>query len=85
LGRFLKIAEASQILGLLFSTTQVMYELNLTKNWRGHTLGEFFADSSGHPDFLSDCFFLFIHHTFFIAVQMSAAKWPTAKMSTSRV
>jgi hypothetical protein len=41
LDRFVKITEAAQILGLLFSTRQVMYSCRQN--------GDFFSHSSGHP------------------------------------
>jgi hypothetical protein len=41
----MKITEMAQIFGLHFSTVQVM-----TKNVLAFFWGDFFTDSSGHPD-----------------------------------
>jgi hypothetical protein len=49
LERILKIAEVAQILGVPFSTRQVLYVLNLIKIGLGYTLCDFFTNSSGHP------------------------------------
>jgi hypothetical protein len=49
LGSFLKITEVAQILGQLFYTWQNVCS-NFDKNVLGHIFGDFFTNSSGHPD-----------------------------------
>jgi hypothetical protein len=45
----LKNAEVEQIGGLLLSTVKVTNAFTLTKSGLGHILGDFLANSSGHP------------------------------------
>jgi hypothetical protein len=46
----LKIAEVAHISGLLFPMVPVMYSFGQQKNGLGYILGDFFTNSSGHPD-----------------------------------
>jgi hypothetical protein len=48
LGKFILITEATRIFALLFSTVKVMDQF-CAKNGLGCILGDFFANSSGHP------------------------------------
>jgi hypothetical protein len=51
LGCGLKTTEVAHISGLLFPQYQLC--INLEKNWLGYNLGDFFTNSSGHPDQMS--------------------------------
>jgi hypothetical protein len=50
LGSFLKLKEAAQIFGLLFSHGEKYVCNNFDKNGLGYMLGDFLTNSSGHPD-----------------------------------
>jgi hypothetical protein len=47
---FSKITEVAHILLLLFYKVKVVYISFLTKNGLGYILGNFFTNSSGHPE-----------------------------------
>jgi hypothetical protein len=49
LGGFSKITELAQIFGLLFPQRS-SYVFILAKNGLGYILGDFFTNSSGHPE-----------------------------------
>jgi hypothetical protein len=50
LGGLLKLTEVAHLFVLLFTTLMVTYVLIFTKCGLGFNLGEFFTNSSGHPD-----------------------------------
>jgi hypothetical protein len=45
----LKITKSPKAFGILFSLVKIVYYAMLTKNGMGYMLGDFFANSSGHP------------------------------------
>jgi hypothetical protein len=46
MGYGLNLTEVAQILGLLFSMVCIQFD----KNGLGYILGDYFTNSSGHPD-----------------------------------
>jgi hypothetical protein len=53
-GKLFKQRRSSQIFVLLYSTVKVVHSF-WQKNGMGYILGEFFANSSGHPDGEAAC------------------------------
>jgi hypothetical protein len=49
MGRLLKVTEVTHIVGPFF-TTEKSYALQLTRKGLGCVVGDFFSNSSGHPE-----------------------------------
>jgi hypothetical protein len=45
------VLKNTEVCSANFWTTLYAGGLNLTNNWLGYILGNFFTDSSGHPDY----------------------------------